>query len=282
MRARMKLLGMAPVFLLAASGVLWGQIENPPDRAPRSRDELMFQMAVDLLQDGKYYEAATDFEALIYAYPNSRITPKAKEMLFESAFELMKAGHPVDLLGLEIPFIKTRSRGLKMLRSALARYPVEEFTPHFYMRLAKYFYDEREWEQAELEYRTIAELYPGSQHAAEAVMGLARSAQRRFKGTPYDAEPMMEAKRQYEIVRTDYADHVVIASEAATKLELIEEVLAKKDYEVAEFYLDREMPNSARFYFEEVARRFPETAVAKKARTRIRGLGPPPPPLDEE
>jgi outer membrane protein assembly factor BamD (BamD/ComL family) len=240
----------------------------------------MFQLAKDLMEDGDYYGAATDFEALLYAYPNSSFAPKTKELLFESCYQLMLAGYATDVLGIEIPFIKTRGKGLKMLRAALARYPSEEFTPTFYMRLAEYFYNEREWEQAELEYRTIVELYPGSRYAADAKMGLARSAQRRFKGVDYDAEPLLEAKRQYEIVAKDYSQHEAIAQEAATKLKTIDEVLAQKDYEVAEFYMDRDLPGSARFYYKEVVRRFPQTRVALQANARLNEMGPEPPPSD--
>lgn len=250
------------------------QGEEPPVRGPRSRDELMFQIAMDLFNDGDYYGAAADFEGLLYAHPNSTYASRAKEMLFESCFQLMKAGHPVEVLGLEIPLIKSREKGLKMLRSALARYPSESFTPDFYMKLAEYFYEEREWEQAELEYRTIAELYPGQAYAAQAVMGLARSSERRFKGTAYDAEPLMEAKRQYERVKFDFANHTQIAAEAEAKLGQIDEVLAKKDYEVAEFYLERDMVGSARFMLEEVVSRFPRTDMARKAKARLESLTP--------
>lgn len=248
------------------------QGEQPPVRGPSSRDELTFQIAKDLFNDGDYYGAAADFEGLLYAFPNSSYASQAKEMLFESCFQLMKAGHPVEVLGLEIPLIKSREKGLKMLRAALARYPSESFTPDFYMKLAEYFEEEREWDQAALEYGTIADLYPGQSYAARAVMGLARSSERQFKGTEYDAEPLMEAKRQYERVKFDYANHTHIADEAEAKLVQIDEVLAKKDYEVAEFYLERDLVGSARFMFEEVVTRFPKTDVARKAKERLDAL----------
>jgi outer membrane protein assembly factor BamD (BamD/ComL family) len=254
------------------------QVDKSGQETTRRRDDLLFQLANDSFKDGNYYTAAVDFERLVMDFPNSPHNARAREMIFESCFQLMKAGSPAEVLGLEIPFILTRERGLSLLRKALQRYPAEKFTPDYHMKLAEYFYDEREWDQAELEYRTIVELYPGSTHAAEAVMGLAHASERKFKGVAYDAEPLREAKRQYERFKDEFAQHKSIAEQADAKLKLINELLAKKDYEVAEYYVGREMVRSARFMFEEVRRRFPETEWAKKARARLEAL-PVPEPL---
>lgn len=265
-------------FLLVTALAMVQPQDEPPVRAPRTRDELQFTLAMDLYNDGDYYASATDFQGLIFSFPNSAYGSRAKEYLFESCFQLMKAGHPVEVFGLAIPFIKTREKGLTMLRSALRQYPSEPFTPDFYMKLGEYFFDEAEFDQAELEFRTIVELYPGSRHAAEGVMKLAESAQGRFKGTAYDAEPLVEARRQYERISFDFANHQGVARMASARMKEIDEVLAKKDYEVAEFYVDQELTRSARFMFGEVIRRFPDTAMAAKARERL-ALLPVPEPL---
>lgn len=264
------------------------QPQVPP--APRTKDELDFQLSVMTMQEGDYYTAHLQFEQFIYLYPSSKFTSQAKDFLFESAFQLMHAGHPMelDILGIEIPFIKTRTKGLTLLRQALSRYPNEEFTPDYYMKLAEYFMTEGEYDQAELEYRTVVELYPNSRHAAKAILGLGRAAHSRFSGSDYDTAPLLEAKRQFQRIVDEYTEHKEAVKEATSKLDMIDELLAKKDFDVASFYEDRDLVRAARMYYGEVVHMFPKTSWGRLAKQRLDALGGPldlknePPDEDDE
>lgn len=257
---------------------------------PRTRDELDFQLCTMTMQDGDYYDAHLQFEQFIYLYPTSKYTQQAKDFLFESAFQLMLSGHPMelDILGIEIPFIKTRTKGLTLLRQALSRYPNEEFTPDYYMKLAEYFMNEQEYDQAELEYRTVVELYPNSRHAAKAILGLGRAAHSRFNGSDYDTAPLLEAKRQFQRIVDEYTEHKEAVKEAVSKLDMIDELLAKKDFDVAAFYEDRDLTRGARLYYGEVVHQYPRTSWARLAMQRLDALGGPldlkndPPSEDDE
>ncbi len=264
-------------FILIWALALPLQDGDPPQvpPLPKTKDELDFQLSVMTMQDGDYYEAHLQFEQFVYLYPNSKFSSQAKDFLFETAFQLMLSGHPMELdfLGIEIPFIKTRTKGLTLLRQALSRYPNEDFTPDYYMKLAEYFMNEAEYDQAELEYRTVVELYPNSRHAAKAILGLGRAAHSRFNGSDYDTAPLPEAKRQFQRIVDEYTEHKEAVKEATSKLDMIDELLAKKDYDVAAFYEDRDFNRAARMYYGEVVHAYPKTSWAQLAKKRLDDLG---------
>ena len=110
----------------------------------------------------------------------------------------------------------------------------------------------------------------------------ARPRPARLDSCPFCPGNERQTPPEVYAVRDDYATHTEIAQEARGKLGGINELLAQKDYNIAEYYRDRGLNRSAAFYYNEVRRRYPDTNVwLRMARGRLETLPPSPPLLKE-
>lgn len=238
-------------------------------------EERWYRYGVELFEEGSrdsLYSAYYAFEAFLASYPRSRYATNAKRYMMESAKRLVEVGYPEQILSINIPFTESGRKGAQLLEAALQRFHTETFSPAYHLWLANYYFGRSDWDKAEVEYRTIAERYGASEHAATALYRLGEVALMRFRGVAYDAAPLEEARRRFEQFVAQYPRHD-LAAEARAKLQSVGELLAQKWLNDAAFYRRRGLPNSARFMYRAVLRQYPDTAAADSARRALREMG---------
>jgi hypothetical protein len=93
-----------------------------------------------------------------------------------------------------------------------------------------------------------------------------------FKGVPYDETPLVESEARFKALLAQYPDEAR-KCRAADMVREIVAIRGERAYETAKFYERTGKPQSAIFYYRQVAEEFPSTVWASEARTKV-GVAP--------
>jgi outer membrane protein assembly factor BamD len=135
-----------------------------------------------------------------------------------------------------------------------------ERLPDARMLLGDVYFDREDFLTARSEYQRFLSRYPGHPRSAEAALGICKS----LVGLAYTEEALADCSN----VSVDFAG-LPEAAEAAQLVADLRLKLAEKDYLNGDFYLRRELFDSALKYFEFVATLYPESEFAPMALLRM-------------
>jgi len=157
-----------------------------------------------------------------------------------------------------------RDNAIRTLDRLLLAYGDWEGVPNARILLADLYRDKREYLTASIEYRRFLDRYPGHPRAAEAALGRCRAFAALSPRPERDQTFTQQALTECSNTAADFAGSPE-AAEAAEIAQRMRETLAQKDYLNGEFYLRRNLQDSAIKYFEYVLQRFPDTEYAPRA-----------------
>ncbi len=253
-------------------------VENP------FREAGSFLRGRVLAENGRTYDGYLEFDRFTRLFPESPQSPKAREWLMACGLALAKEGHK-DFL-----FFKTSKTGLDALHQTLLRFPREDFTDDYYLKLARFYLDRGDLDLAESELRTILDNYKASDSAPRALLLLADIGRRRFDHVAYDVKALLDAKRAYEQFLGDYGrlvdDPVALRAagleddklpplerEARDGISWINDRLAEKELSLAKFYLRKDKPKAARIYLRTIVKKYGESSSSLEARELLDRIG---------
>lgn len=138
-------------------------------------------------------------------------------------------------------------------------YPDSEFTPASFLGIADSYYEEggtQNFLQAEAQYKDFLIFYPTHEMADDAQLKIAAINYKMMK--PYDRDPTYTRKAESEFKRflANYPDSE-LAPTATEALLAVEETLAKRDHEIAEFYYKKKAWNAAEMRYKGVLDKYP-------------------------
>jgi len=254
---------------------------------PSLRERGLFLRARALYENGEPIEAYADFDRFTREFPESRRTSSAREGMMASALARARQGEWETLLG--IPIYRSGKGGILKLRETLIRFPREEFTDDYYLKLALFLQEEGDPIAAESELTIILENHPLSDSAPPAVLLRGRIRLDRYDGVDYDVKTLADAKRDYEKFVGDYLRYAgdpvrlrelgldkerlgKMETEARAGIRYIVGQLAEKELALARFYLHRNKPRSAKVYLQSILRSYPDSAAVPEARRLLESL----------
>lgn len=243
-----------------------------------------FKRAETLWSGSRFEEAYKAFDDFLRVYPDSAQAQRAKQLEMESALLLAQEGSTENFLGF-IPILRTSKPGLDMLRSALQRYPREPFSGLYYYKMAKFLVDDEKYAEAEAELKFITTEYKDTAETPKAILLMGEIGLLKFDQIDYDITGLKDARRHFERFVAEAEVLAAISKEseefvkkslpfAKEKIAFINETEAEKDWETAEYYLDKGFPRSAKIYYQSIVSKYPTTSWAKKAADRLKELKP--------
>jgi outer membrane protein assembly factor BamD (BamD/ComL family) len=263
--------------------------DTAPD--PGMRANALYKRGEALLLLGAYPQAYREFDAYQARYPDGDLVGRAKQNMMESALGLARVGQRDTILGL--PIVMTSKPGIELLKSTLARFPRELFSDDYLLRLAALYHERQEYAEAEGELQLLLSdpAYKVSNSAPRALLLLGRVGLERYGGLSYDHKTLSDAKRAYEQFEIDYK-HLLDDPQHAASVGLpdisrliqaaragilfVDEKLAERELALAEYYVGRGYPNSARPYLAYIMKHYPQTKIARtKAGPMLKELGQP-------
>ena len=209
---------------------------------------------------GYYY-----LDELMDEYPSSRLFGPALQAQYDIADNLL-SGHKLRLLGL--PVLGATEEGVEMLFRVQQRAPGSPLAERALLRSADYYYASGDYDLSADAYDAFAKQYPRSERVPQARLRSAFAALAEYRGTAFDATPMLNA-------RTKLADFAVAYPKLAADenvpgiVATIDAELAAKLYATADYYRRTGADKGAVYMYRFVALTYPQSKAAADARAAL-------------
>src|SRR5215475_1689030 len=178
--------------------------------------------------------------------PLSNIDSKQPDKgLFDRAMESMKKGR----------FQESRT----LLETLINTYPDSEYIARAKLALGDAWYAEggtAAWGQAEVEYKDFQTFFPNMPEAAEAQLKVATLHYRQMEKPDRDFAQAARAAEEYKTLIQQYPDSPLVP-EAKQRLREVQEVLADRQYRIANFYFLHENLAAAQARLQTVVDSYP-------------------------
>jgi outer membrane assembly lipoprotein YfiO len=230
-----------------------------------SCEEAMLLGAQAELDNGMYYQAFERLEAMLAKYPNGLFLERALTREMEVANAFLAGKKRIVGRMLRLP---AADEGLTILRKIAEHAPGTDIAERALLRIGEYHFEKKDYRDAADAYDEFLALNPKSARAPHTMAQAAQAMYESFKGVPYDETPLVEAEARYKTLLAQYPDEARKAR-AADMLREIVTIRGERAYETAKFYERTGRPQSAIFYYRQVAEDFPSTVWASEARTKV-------------
>jgi tetratricopeptide (TPR) repeat protein len=140
------------------------------------------------------------------------------------------------------------------------------------LRIGEYHFEKKDYRDAADAYDEFLTMNPKSARAPHTMALAAQAMYESFKGVPYDETPLVEAEARYKALLAQYPDEAR-KCRATDMVREIVTIRGERAYETAKFYERTGRPQSAIFYYRQVAEDFPSTVWASEARAKV-GVAP--------
>ncbi len=234
------------------------------------QETLAFLKAEALFANGKLGAAFSSFKEFRENYP---LTKRKKELEFY-IFQIGVLWSQSDDSFWGTGFFADKDYALEVFEYIFINMPLnKELVPNA-LRLAGDIYFERgDYDDAIAAYERILENYPGSLWADKAQFRIALSYFLRAKRPTADRDALVRAESRF----TNYLKKKEpnFGTQARKYHTEVEEKLAESEFKIGEFYERIDEEHGARFYFEEVAQKYPQTEFGKLAAKKLQNENSP-------
>jgi tetratricopeptide (TPR) repeat protein len=169
------------------------------------------------------------------------------------------------------PWLDTIGHAIKTYDNIRLNDPTGPRADDAIMATANIYFRRGRYDDADYHYTLLRTQYPRSEMQFEAhLLGL-QAKLRKYQGADYDGAPLEEAKQLVKQLRMQFAGR--LSPEEKERLRVVEGQLnleiATRDYRMAEYNDGTKHYGAARYYYQQVIRKYPDTELATKARDRI-------------
>ncbi len=252
-------------------------------RWPDSKIEqdAMFFLAESQFFSDKYPDAIETYDRLLKKYANTPHLDKVIQRQFDIArywekHHLYKPHWAItpNFFDNTRPLFDTSGRSLKAFENIRLNDPTGPLADDSIMATANSYFLRQRYNDADYYYELLRREYPRSDHQFEAhLLGL-RCKLQKYQGPDYDGTPLLEAKKLIKQLKTQFAGELNAEERdrvAETHANLIKQ-LAARDFKRAKGYDKTKHFESARFYYGQLIRDYPDTPLAELAKERYQQL----------
>jgi outer membrane protein assembly factor BamD (BamD/ComL family) len=244
--------------------------------------DAMFMLAESYFYADRYTKASNAYEALVRKYTNSQHMDKCVTRQFAIAryweqINQYKPHWPMtpNLFDKTRPLFDTVGRAMKTYDNIRIDDPTGPLADDAIMAMGNSFFLRGRYYDSDQQYELLRKEYPRSDHQFEAhILGL-QSKLRKYQGADYDDTPLREARLLAKQLKIQFAGNMkpdqreeIVEIEAKLNKEL-----ANREFLMAKHYDDIKEYGSAKFYYAEVIKDFPQTPLAEESRTRLAAMG---------
>jgi TolA-binding protein len=249
-------------------------------RGPHAQIEqdAMFMRAESHFFDNRYIKARDAYDALVKEYPNTRYmdTLIDHEWRIAQYWEHYEDYSPDWSLTPQAydrsrPWFDTIGHAIKTYDNIRLNDPTGPRADDAIMATANIYFRRGRYDDADYHYTLVRTQYPRSELQFEAhLLGL-QAKLRKYQGADYDGAPLEEAKQLVKQLRMQFAGR--LSPEERERLGVVEGQLnleiATRDYRMAEYNDGTKHYGAARYYYQQVVQKYPDTELAKQARDRL-------------
>ena len=233
------------------------------------------QLAGDLAyENGDFDLAISNYENFLLAGATAQDSLQAASRLFEMGCAYMDG--EARILGV----FSNSHRGVVTLQNLAAWAPDSPYAPECLARVAGAAFESNRFSDADADYKTLLRFYPDSEWADLARFRIGLCGLEMVKGPWSDPKLVAQAKNQLEAYLAQ-APSGLHREEAVEAVSHLEELAARHEVLVGDYYLSIGNIRGARLHFQEAAGRL-GTSAAETANLRLADLPSDPEPPDPE
>lgn len=202
---------------------------------------------------GKYKKAFDAYEDFLERLPGTRLSGVVLEKEFQAGVALMESKH---------------TASVEIFEKVIEHNPKGPLAPESQVKIGDAYFLAMEYDTAEEAYRKLLENYPRSEWAPYAMFRIPLSKLSVEIMRERDLGRLWKARDGFEEYLANYPTGS-FTEEAKKKIHETEDLIAQRQYNIAEFYLRKKHPQAAMTHFEGVVNHFPNTPWAAKSREQI-------------
>jgi tetratricopeptide (TPR) repeat protein len=253
------------------------------DRWPDSaiEEDAMWQVGECLFFTDQYPKAEDQYDALVKKYPNTRYLDRIAQRQFVIAqyWLAMDAKQHLPLLVPNLldrsrPLFDTRGRALKAYEHVRLNDPRGPLADDSLMAEANAHFLDRQWLDADYFYSLLRTEHPDSEFLLPAHLFALQAKLQAYQGPGYEGGMLDEAEILADQILVQFPDQLSDEEEQRvmrTRAEIAAQQ-ATRHWKRAEFYAKGKHYTSARIYYALIARDYPKTMMAQRARDQLEQL----------
>lgn len=232
------------------------------------RDRALYLLGIANFQYGDRINSFYNFDELLDNFPESKYFYPALEKQYAIA-DAYLSGYKRRLAG--IPLLSAKDEAVEMLFRIQQRSPGSPLAEKALKRTADYYYADAQYDLATDAYQAFIDRYRRSPDIPQVRLKKAFAELAQFRGTKFDPTPVINARTSLEELAIDYPD-LARQENVAAVIERIDESLARKVYQNAQFYVRTHEPRAAAYNFNYLIKNYPNSAEAAKAKVELARL----------
>lgn len=212
-----------------------------------------YNIGQSLFLAGKYKKAFRAYERLLEMFPGTRITGLVYKKELEAGLGLMQ--------------VKPK-KSAEIFERIIEHNPQGPLAADAQVKMADAYFLGEDFVSAEDAYRGVLENYPKSEWAPYSMYRIPLCKLSLEFRRERDMDNLWKARNGFEEYLANYPDGT-LADEAKKNIHRVEDFIAHKEYDIAEFYLRKRKPASAMVYLKRIVSRFSNTRWAAKSQDTI-------------
>jgi TolA-binding protein len=242
------------------------------------KQDAMFMLGESYFFEDRYIKARDAYNALVNKYPSTRhmdalIDREWNIARYWEEYEDYKPDWTLtpNFIDRSRPKLDTIGHAIKTYDNIRMNDPTGPRADDAIMATASIYFRRGKYDDADYHYTLLRREYPRSEFQFEAhLLGL-QAKMRKYQGADYDGSPLEEAKDVVKQLRVQFAGR--LSPEEKERLQVVSaqlnQEIASRDFRMAKFYDGTKHYGSARVYYAEVLKKYPNTDLAQEARERI-------------
>jgi len=249
------------------------QLENLIKKYPAARiaSEAQYRRATIYEEKGDFWKAYHVYKDLVESYPHSDRIEEVMEREFRIG-NLFLSGKKARWMGLEI--LPSLPKSVQVFQHIVQTSPYGPYGHEAQFRLGLAYKKSGQFAKAMEAFQYLIEQYPQSEFVPEARYQLAETSFLNSTAAYRDERALEQASTAVGHFLTRSPDEA--GAEKAAKLQqMIDEKNAEKSFQIGHYYEKGRYLDSAMIYYQDVAKRYPETKWGAKATQRMQALKQP-------
>jgi outer membrane protein assembly factor BamD (BamD/ComL family) len=233
-------------------------------------------------QRGKLVTAHTSFEKLVADYPGTEFLDKLVSREYAIAQVWLAQDDPnakpdqklawYTRFTSERPLLDTNGSALQALEHVRHHDPTGPLADDAVLRIADEHMEHRDFESAALYYDQLTVDHPKSPFLQKAQLAAIDARIKGYLGPDYDGTGLDQARELIKQTMATFPDRPAGNEKLYHTLDLINDQEAERTFRIGDYYQRTGKVISAEFYFGKIPQRWPKSAWATQAKTRLAQL----------
>ncbi len=243
-------------------------------------ERVLFYLAESQYRQGKLTEANDTFAKLATTYPGTQFMEKVAAREYAIAIDWLEAANPKsppekreqwgDRFNGRLPMVDVKGHALQILEHVRHHDPLGPLADDAVMRIADYYYDQGNYEEASIYYDQLISDHIKSPLLLQAHVRSIDAKLKGYVGPHYDSDGLEKARELIRRTMAAFPERDAKTSEFLShSLDLINDQQAEVTFRRGEFYRQTGYPGAAEMNFAEVRTRWPQSQWAAKSKAEL-------------